>query len=327
MKTDVIDDFLRLFGVSDYDSERIAEHDGGRNSVFALAKDGKRRYVLRLCSLGDRTEEDYRAETEFVRYLSASGAPVANCVLSARGRAVEKIGETYACMFDYASGLLISDNGYKYRDGAPLSEYFYNTGKALGAIHRASKSYRSDCMRKSFFDRFNAEYVEALIPDCYRELKDAIGDRLARLAALPKTNDNFGTVHFDFNDGNYHVDMTTGKITVFDFDNAVRFFYMFDVATLWINGTGWYQNEKDAIKRAEGIKTYFDTVLQGYLTETDLPHDMLAQLPLFIDAVLVENVTDAFETALRSGSAVDKDEIADAAECLVNNIPYAGFFE
>lgn len=34
-------------------------------------------------------------------------------------------------LFSYAKGMLISDNGYKYRDGAPLKEYFYNTGKVL----------------------------------------------------------------------------------------------------------------------------------------------------------------------------------------------------
>ena len=59
---------------------------------------------------------------------------------SKNGRLVECIeeedGPVYISLFEYAKGMLMVDNGYRYRKGAPLEEYFYNTGKALGSIHR-----------------------------------------------------------------------------------------------------------------------------------------------------------------------------------------------
>ncbi len=227
----------------------------------------------------------------------------------------------------YAKGMLIADNGYRYRDGAPLSEYFYNTGKALGIIHRLSKTYHPVHRRESYFDKYTMEYIHRLIPDRYAEMKRAISERLDRFHDLPLEGDSFGLVHFDFSDGNYHIDMDTGDLTVFDFDNCMYCWYMFDLANLWTHGVGWYQFEPDAARRMEEMKQYFDTILEGYRSETDVSEALLAQLPLFIDMVLIENIVDAFECCAREGEEVDEEDIGDAVECLIRHIPYAGFGE
>ncbi len=68
---------------------------------------------------------------------------MADVIPSVTGKVVEHIeidGKiAYLSLFAYAKGMLIADNGYRYREGTPLSEYFYNTGKTLGTIHRLSK--------------------------------------------------------------------------------------------------------------------------------------------------------------------------------------------
>ena len=43
--------------------------------------------------------------------------------------------------------------------------------------------------------------------------------------------------------------------------------------------------------------------------------------------VLIENVVDEFECALREGEELDYEDIEDAAECLIESIPYAGVGE
>ena len=112
---------------------------------MTVSRSGEKQYVLRISALGDRSENDYLAETEFVRYLAENGAPVADVIPSVQGRLVERVEAdgkaAYVSLFAYAKGMLMADNGYRYREGAPLSEYFYNTGKALGAIHSLSKTY------------------------------------------------------------------------------------------------------------------------------------------------------------------------------------------
>ena len=320
-----------LYRLEGYDFAAVPGHEGGRNGIFVCRKDGENRYILRISGLGDRTEGDYLAETEFVHWLAQNGAPVADVIPSANGRLVEcpeDHGEKkYVSLFAYAKGMLLCDNGYRYREGAPLEEFFFNTGKALGKIHRLSKLYQPAHRRPDYFDKYNTAYMDRLIPAEYGELKKAIADRLDRFRALPRDGEAYGLVHFDFSDGNYHIDMNTGELTVFDFDNCMYCWYMFDLANLWTHGVGWFRQEPDAGKRMQGMAWYFNTVLEGYRSETDVPETLLEQLPLFIDMVLIENIVDEFECAAREGEELDYEDIEDAAECLVNSIPYAGFGE
>ena len=328
---DLFEKAIGLYRLEGYEFAGVPGHPGGRNMIHVCRKDGENRYILRVSALDDRTEEDYLAETEFIRYLARNGAPVADVIPSVNGRTVERIeadGQSaWISLFEYAKGMLMADNGYRYREGAPLSEYFYNTGKALGAIHRLSKAYRPEHRRGSWFDKYNGEYIGRLIPDTYAELKQAIFRRLERYRALPRDGESFGLVHFDFCDGNYHVDMETGGLTVFDFDNCIYCWYMFDLAHVWTHGTGWFRHEQDPAKRMEGMARYFDTVLEGYRSETEVSEAMLAQLPLFIDMTLIECLVDEFECCAREGEEPDPEDIEDEAECLIHDIPYAGFGE
>ena len=309
----------------------VSGHEGGRNQIVIVSRNGEKQYVLRISALGDRDAEQYLAETEFVRFLAENGAPVADVIPSVQGRLVEYVDvdgkPVYISLFAYARGMLLAENGYRYREGAPLGEYFFSTGKALGAIHRLSKSYKPIHRRPDYFDKYNNEYLDRLIPDEYGELKKAVARRLEAFRAFPQDKGCYGLVHFDFSDGNYHIDMDTGAITVFDFDNCMNCWYMFDLANLWIHNEGWTRHESDPVKRFALMQQCFGLQLQGYKTETDLPEAMLEKLPLFIDMVLIENIVDELECCAREGEDLDREDIEDAAECLINSIPYAGFGE
>lgn len=320
----------RLFGIEECKISSIPKHEGGRNKVFIVEKNGERKYILRISTLGDRAEENYLAETEFVHYLAENGAPVTDVIPSVNGKLVESIENdgklVFSSLFEYAPGILISDNGYRYRDGALLSEYFYNTGKTLGRIHALSKNYQPIHRRADYFDKYNMAYIDQLIPATYAELKSAISERLNTFKDLPKDSNSYGLVHFDFSDGNYHINMENGEITVFDFDNSMYCWYMFDLANLWTHGVGWCQFESDPNKRRTFMREYFDTVLAGYKTEMELPEELAEKLTLFIDMVLIENIVDEFECCLREGEEIDYEDIEDAAESLIHQVPWAGFF-
>ena len=327
----ILEQVKQLYALEGCTFTPVTGHEGGRNLIVIVSRNGEKQYVLRISALGDRNENDYLAETEFVRFLAENGAPVADVIPSVQGRAVERLeaeGKTlYVSLFAYAKGMLIADNGYRYREGAPLSEYFFNAGKALGAIHRLSKAYPPVHRRPDYFDKYNMEYLDRLIPDGYSELKKAVAKRLDAFRTLPRDKDCYGLVHFDFSDGNYHIDMDTGAITVFDFDNCMNCWDMFDLANLWLHNEGWTRQEPDPGKRFTLMQQCFAIQLQGYRTETDLPEEMLETLPLFIDMVLIENIVDELECCAREGEDLDREDIEDAAECLINSIPYAGFGE
>ena len=329
--TYILEQAKTIFDIEDCTFTPVIGHEGGRNLIVIVSRNGDNKYVLRISDIGDRTEKDYLAETEFIQYLAENGAPVADVISSVNGKLVEKVeadGKAiFVSLFAYAKGMLLADNGYRYREGVSLDEYFYNTGKALGSIHRLSKEYEPAHLRQDYFDKYNMTYIDQLISDEYTELKKAIAKRLDEFQELPKDKDCYGLVHFDYSDGNYHIDMDTGAITVFDFDNCMNCWYMFDLANLWLHNEGWTWQENDPAKRFALMQQCFELQLQGYKTETDIPEEMLEKLPLFIDMVLIENIVDEFECAIREGEGLDYEDIEDAAQSLIESIPYAGFGE
>lgn len=163
--------------------------------------------------------------------------------------------------------------------------------------------------------------MNSLISDEYSELKNAIAERFELFKQLSKTSEEYGLVHFDFSDGNYHIDMENGNITVIDFDNSMYCWYMFDLANLWTHGEGWFRHIEDINERMKGMQRYFDAILAGYRTETNVSEELLNRLPLFIDMVLIENIVDEFECCARNGEALEYEDIEDAAKCLICRIP------
>ena len=323
---------VKLFSLEDFDCREVEGHEGGRNRIFVCSKGDEKKFVLRISTTGDRTEKDYLAETEFVHYLAANGAPVADVSPSVNGKLVEVFdgGDTgsgaapvFVSLFEYAKGMLLCDNGYRYREGAPLEDYFLTTGKTIGKIHELSKRFKpvSNCRRPDYFDKYNMEYINRLIPDAsekYVDLKKAIAARLEKFRQLPMDAENYGLVHFDFSDGNYHIDMSNGDITVFDFDNCMYCWYMFDLANLYLHSEGWFRGESDPAKRDAGMRYYFDILIAGYKSETEISSELLIRLPLFVSMVLIENIVDEFECAAREGEEVDFEDIEEAANYLIS---------
>ena len=320
-----------LYGLEGYRAKLIAAHEGGRNLVYECRKEGSGAKILRIAYLTDRSREDFLGEAEYIRYLYEHGGSVSDVVCSRKGNLMEEITHSghrfFLCLYERARGKLLAENNYRYREGAPLTEYFVNCGKVLGKLHQLSKEYRPIHRGHDFFDKFTAAYLNGLIPDSLASLKEKFFELLKTLRGLDKNNESYGMVHFDYNDGNYHIDFDTGEITVFDFDNCCFCWYLFDLASLWTNGMGWSQFEPDVCKRKEFMDKYFESVLSGYRSETGIDDGILARLPLLIQANLMESIVDAFEVMRNNGREPECDgELAYRIKCVLDDIPYVGFF-
>lgn len=320
-----------MYGLDGYEFRAISAHDGGRNLVYNCSKTGEAEKILRISFLSDRSKEDLLAETEYIKYLHDNGGSVANVIGSLQGNLVEEIfydsHNFLVALFDKAKGKIFAENGYKYREGVSITEYYYNCGKILGKLHQLSKEYAPKHKRYDFFDKFNADYIDKLIPDSYLLLKMKMREILKTLEGLDKSRETFGMIHFDFNDGNYFIDFDTGQITVYDFDNSCFCWYLFDLASVWGNGTGWIQHEESAEKRKKFMDDYFKIVLDGYKSETEINDSVLDDLPIFFKANLVEEIVSHFE-CLRDGDndGIDEEWVSNAIKCLEEDIPYRGFF-
>lgn len=344
----IIEELKKVFHIDKDKLTIIPGHEGGRNLTILLENPITLiKRVIRISKLYDRSLEDYEAELEFVHYLAENGAAVADVLLSKRGRLCETIydeekGEkVVVSMFQWAVGDQIADHGYQYRSGVPVEEYWYNTDKALGKIHRLAKVYKPVHKRFDFFDRYNEVYFERMISDQLegdgikgdminftgKKVKESLHLLLEKLRKLPKNQESYGMVHFDYSDGNYNIDYSNGDIHIFDFDNCRTCWYMFDLANLWTHGVGWIGWEKDVEKRKSYMERYFSVILDGYRSETEISSDILEQLPIMIQTVLMENIIDEFEVQMAEEGRIQCDsEQAYRIKCLVEDIPYMGFF-
>ncbi|WP_434756637.1 phosphotransferase enzyme family protein [Paenibacillus amylolyticus] len=271
------------------------------------------------------------AEVEYVQYLFEHGGSVSNAVRSKNGELLEAITHKHhtfmVCVFEKAKGKKLADNHYQYREGVPITEYYYNCGKAIGKIHQLSKEYTPVHRRNSFFDKYNFKYIDHLIPDSLSMLKQKLKELFNTLEGLDRGRDSFGMIHFDYNDGNYVIDFDTGQITVYDFDNSCFGWYMYDLADLWRSGMGWIQFEPDAGKRKIFMEDFFNTALEGYKSETMISDSMLEKLPLFIQVTLMEQIVDEFENMRDNGEELECDEeLSYCIKCLEDDIPYIGFY-
>jgi len=314
----LIEELYELGGCA---ATRMQPHEGGRNLVYACGA-----AIIRVAFLPDRNREDFLAELEYVRYLAEHGASVANIIASRDGNLLEELtqdGHTFfVCLFERAKGKMLVENGYRYREGVPITEYHYNCGKVLGKMHQLSKEYTPVHRRQEYFDKTNSEYITELIPGKYACLKKKLLQILKDLEGLDRGRASYGMIHNDYSDGNYNIDFDTGQITVYDFDDACFGWYMQELANLWVHLEGWVRGERSAHKRRQRMGEYFAAILEGYRSETELDDAILARLPLFINVVLMEHAAEIIRDNLDR-----RKELRYLKKCIEKDIPYAGIFK
>lgn len=329
--THLLPTITELYGLNDYKINVVEAHEGGRNLVYLCENNGKGDKIIRIAFLPDRNTDDFLSELEYVRYLYEHGGSVSNVVDSCNRRLLEKIiykdHSFYVSVFEKAKGEQLAENGYQYREGVPLTEYFFNCGKTLGKLHALSKEYEPVHRRYSIMDKYNTEFINQIIPDSLPLLKAKLLELIRTLEVMDRNSETFGMVHFDYSDGNYMIDYKTGNITVFDFDNACLCWYMYDLANVWEHGVGWVQFETNEKKRQQFMNEYFQTVLEGYKSETEIDDKMLENLQLFIKVSIMESIIDAFEVMHNNGEKPECDEqLSYLIKCMEDDIPYEGFF-
>lgn len=317
--------------MNDYKITLIPPHNTGVNLVYICEKESVNPKIIRIAFCGDKNQEDFLGETEFVRYLYENGSNVSNVFNSLNGNMVEEIiydnHNFFICVFEKAKGTRFPDNGYKYRKGVSITEYYYNCGKVLGKLHQLAKEYSPVYRRHDHLDNYSVEYIENLIPNSLSLVKEKLFELLNVVNKIDKNKESYGMIHSDYNDGNYCIDYETGNLTVYDFDESCFGWYMLDLAQLWTNGFGWAISESDSSKRKKIMDEYFDTILEGYRSETELSDLMLEKLPLFLKLLGMETIIWEFKNMQNDGTELKCDEeLSYHLKCIEDDIPYWGFF-
>ena len=225
---------------------------------------------LRLCPAAEKSFSEIAAEMEWILWLRERGYPAMQPVLTLDGECCRTIDTPWGayCM-----------SAFRAVAGKPVEEFAFTEemidayGKALGRLHRLSAEFEPSARRPDY--ETVAADMRSMLPQSLHAVLDAV---LKKLAAIPRTGENFGLVHYDFEPDNVFFEEETQTISVIDFDDSLYHFYALDVQQA-------LECLAELAPQGEAEK-YRAVFLHGYRSEYPLSAEMEGVFPLmrgFID--------------------------------------------
>ena len=258
---------------------RIAENrirllDGFESYMYEFDRDDGE-YILRIAHSIRRSEGLINGEVDWINYLSRGGASVARAVASENGRMVEPVedgrgGRFLATAFVRAGGKPPSEAGW--------SPGLYRTyGRMLGRIHALSRTYEpsNPAWRRPEWDDPIMLDIERFIPASEGEVLKAYREVVEHIRSLPKSGESYGLIHQDAHGGNFLVD-DDGNITLFDFDDCVYGWYIYDVSMVVFYMCVGRDDAPDFVQE------FMSHFLPAYVSECSLGTVWLKEIPLFL---------------------------------------------
>ena len=258
----------------DIDAGRIKLLDGFESYIYEFDRDDGE-YVLRIAHSIRRNENLIKGEVDWINYLARGGAAVARAVLSRRDILVEAIddgrgGQFLATAFIRAKGLPPRKAG--------LTPALYRTyGTMLGRIHALSKDYEptDPAWRRPEWDDPAMMEIDRFVPASEPLVVDRWKQLRKHLAGLPRDRDSYGLIHQDAHGGNFLVD-EKGRITLFDFDDCVYSWYVYDIAMVVF----YLANGRDDAR--EYTRELLSHFMPAYLAENNLEARWMNEIPAFL---------------------------------------------
>ena len=269
--SEILDRALEQFNIH---PDNINLLDGFESFIYEFSRpDGE--FILRIGHNLRRSQALIQAEVDWINYLAAGGAGVAKAILSTNGRLVEFIPDGQGNQF--MATAFVKANGRPPNDALWNERLFQNWGRLLGRIHTLTKDYvpsNPSWLRDEWDSPGNLQ-VEAWLPLEDQAARSHFHALLQHFQSLPKNRDSYGLIHQDAHAGNFFVD-DEYKITLFDFDDCVYSWFIYDIAMVFFYGL---MNHGDDPAYVQTFCRYF---LDGYRKENLLAPEWLAEIPYFL---------------------------------------------
>ena len=248
--------------------EMLAQFRVSSNAIYPFRRGGEVCF-LRLAPVEEKREGNIRGELEFLSYLNANGYAAAEPIPADSGDTLLRLdtrwGETFACAFKKAPGTRV--------DRTDMSPAVMRAcGRALGKLHALSRAYRPQTRMWSCFDALDWVQARLEAASAPQRVFAALAELRDRLASIPKTAENFGLVHYDFEPDNVFYDAGTDSCAAIDFEDAMYHFYALDIAK-----TLAALEEEASQGRFEEAR---EAMLEGYREEAPYTKETEALLPL-----------------------------------------------
>lgn len=195
-------------------------------------QDGDDILLLRYSPSDERDLSFIKAELDFMTYLDSKGLHVAKVKTSADDNAIESLNDGY---ISYFASVFHRVKGQRV-DRIELSDsLLYKLGETLADFHNMSQAYVPDETSKRPNYEWKLSWIESLLKENSSEtlshekaLKELETLR-SELSELPKSDDNYGLIHYDYDLDNLFFDEASDAVSVIDFDDAIYHWYFMDV--------------------------------------------------------------------------------------------------
>jgi Ser/Thr protein kinase RdoA (MazF antagonist) len=182
-----------------------------------------------------------------------------------------------AAAFERAPGTLAEELDFALWDQAR----FAHLGQAVGRFHAASRSYQpAPGLDRPDWDQAGSCFnpPEEIADEALR-LRRAEAWRAVQ--ALPRDPAAWGWIHADLHGGNFMLDPLSGRITLLDFDDCARGWYVMDIAMLLHDFLVLCPWEDKAVFAEHFMRAF----LPAYLATMPLDGVWIERLPLFLKLV------------------------------------------
>lgn len=214
---DTLDELLPYFRISS-------------NAIYPFRHEGEV-YLLRAAPVLEKQASHVRGELDFIAYLRAQGAPVLRYVPSKAGNTLEVIsygGEEWICTVSkrvpgvQAEALI--------DEGDDPDALYVLMGQTLGTLHALSAGYTPPSPVRTCDSVLRwVRDVLGRMPEESAALQEA--DLIEEmLCKLPRTQETYGMIHYDFEPDNVFFDPQAQGCHVIDFDDCMLHYYAMDVA-------------------------------------------------------------------------------------------------
>lgn len=241
---------------------RVKLIQNGENIIFRVRGKNDKFFVLRVSEPKHRSPQQLAEEIDFVHHLADEGLPVCKFQPHPTSKNLvesyddQPTGKTYHVTVNHFApgGRFDKEKHYN-------KEFAAKYGQLMADFHTAALKYpKTQSVRHDYFETEHVKnalkYIPADDDTARREWK--LAEQWAK--SLKKTPENFGLNHTDIHPGNIFV-TDKGDITVFDFDDSCRNFYMYDLMipySIFKNKTPEYP---------QGLQ---DVILQAYMKGMNL---------------------------------------------------------
>ncbi|MFX3673642.1 MAG: phosphotransferase enzyme family protein [Paenisporosarcina sp.] len=314
---EVLDEAASRYKADATNAKKLGDFE---NYVYEVERGGKS-YILRLTHSSHRSKEEVEGELKWINFLNGRGIHVSLVHESVNGELVETVpvsgSNFFVCLFDKAPGSPVQMSSPEFGP-----ELFEKWGAITAHMHLATEEYDASESQRLRWDEDDLIELEKHINPV--EDKDIVeGNRklVASLHQLPQTKETFGLIHSDIHPGNffYH----EGDIHVFDFDDAMYFYFASDIAIPLYYFIWWKYRKETLEARSTVGKDILTHFLKGYMSVREISREWVERLPMFLklrDYTLYGIFNKKVDLSAKEHE-IENQLVAEIRERLIKNEP------